>query len=62
MEQARENLGALGWRLSSGELRQLEYAAQESPRKMIQNVFQTRSVPPQFVKAYITFDYGWSTS
>ncbi|KAK6936632.1 NADP-dependent oxidoreductase domain [Dillenia turbinata] len=32
-----ENLGALGWRLSSDELLQLEYAAHESPGKMIQN-------------------------
>ncbi|RDY05443.1 Pyridoxal reductase, chloroplastic [Mucuna pruriens] len=42
MKQAEENLGALGWRLSSGELLQLEYAANESPRRMIQNIFQTR--------------------
>ncbi|MCL7048105.1 hypothetical protein MKW94_008335 [Papaver nudicaule] len=41
VKQVKENLGALGWRLSSDELLQLEYAAQESPRKMIQNVFQT---------------------
>lgn len=49
MKQAEENLGALGWRLSSEELLQLEYAAGESPRKMIQNVFQTRSIPSQNV-------------
>lgn len=42
VKQAQENLGSLGWRLSTGELLQLEYAARESPRKMIQNVFQTR--------------------
>ncbi|GMP70701.1 hypothetical protein CsSME_00029439 [Camellia sinensis var. sinensis] len=42
VKQAEENLGALGWRLSSDELLQLEYAALESPRKMIQNIFQTR--------------------
>ncbi|KAI5405456.1 Pyridoxine 4-dehydrogenase, variant 3 [Lathyrus oleraceus] len=40
--QAEENLGALDWRLSSDEILQLEYAAQESPRRMIQNIFQTR--------------------
>jgi len=40
--QAEENLGALGWRLSSNELLQLEDAAQQSPRRMIQNIFQTR--------------------
>ncbi|KAI5347258.1 PREDICTED: aldo/keto reductase [Prunus dulcis] len=42
VKQAEENLGALGWRLSSQELLQLEYAARESPQKMIQNIFQTR--------------------
>ncbi|XP_034925429.1 pyridoxal reductase, chloroplastic isoform X2 [Populus alba] len=42
VKQAEENLGALGWRLSSDELLQLEYAASESPQKMIQNIFQTR--------------------
>ncbi|XP_021909501.1 pyridoxal reductase, chloroplastic [Carica papaya] len=42
LKQAEENLGALGWRLSSDELLQLEYAARESPGKMIQNIFQTR--------------------
>uniref|UniRef100_A0A2P2K7T0 Uncharacterized protein MANES_01G038700 n=4 Tax=Rhizophora mucronata TaxID=61149 RepID=A0A2P2K7T0_RHIMU len=42
VKQAEENLGALGWRLSSDELLQLEYTASESPQKMIQNIFQTR--------------------
>ncbi|XP_011625167.1 pyridoxal reductase, chloroplastic isoform X2 [Amborella trichopoda] len=42
VRQAEENLGALGWRLSLDEMLQLESAAQESPRKMIQNIFQTR--------------------
>ncbi|XP_041011903.1 pyridoxal reductase, chloroplastic isoform X3 [Juglans microcarpa x Juglans regia] len=42
VKQAEENLGALGWRLSSGELVQLENAARESPQRMIQNIFQTR--------------------
>lgn len=42
VKQAKENLGALGWRLSSDEMLQLECAARESPRKMIQNIFQTR--------------------
>ncbi|XP_030460335.1 pyridoxal reductase, chloroplastic isoform X1 [Syzygium oleosum] len=40
--QAEENLGALGWRLSASEILQLENAAEESPKKMIQNIFQTR--------------------
>ncbi|KAK8516098.1 hypothetical protein V6N13_025625 [Hibiscus sabdariffa] len=42
VKQAEENLGALGWRLSSNELLQLDYAAGESPRRMIQNIFQTK--------------------
>ncbi|KAL0321603.1 UNVERIFIED_CONTAM: Pyridoxal reductase, chloroplastic [Sesamum calycinum] len=42
IKQAEENLGALGWQLTSDELLQLEYAALESPRKMVQNIFQTR--------------------
>ncbi|KAK4384798.1 Pyridoxal reductase, chloroplastic [Sesamum angolense] len=41
IKQAEENLGALGWQLTSEELLQLEYAALESPRKMVQNIFQT---------------------
>ncbi|KAM0934414.1 putative pyridoxine 4-dehydrogenase [Dioscorea sansibarensis] len=42
VEQAEENLGSLGWRLSPDEIFELESAAKESPRKMIQNIFQTR--------------------
>ncbi|GJT86005.1 pyridoxal reductase, chloroplastic [Tanacetum coccineum] len=42
VKQAEENLGALGWKLKANELDQLEYAARQSPGKMIQNVFQTR--------------------
>ncbi|XP_021627017.1 pyridoxal reductase, chloroplastic isoform X2 [Manihot esculenta] len=42
VKQVEENLGALGWQLSSDELLQLESAASESPQKMIQNIFQTR--------------------
>ncbi|KAE9451788.1 hypothetical protein C3L33_16328, partial [Rhododendron williamsianum] len=42
VRQAEENLGALGWRLTSDELLQLEDSARKSPRKMIQNIFQTR--------------------
>ncbi|KAL4421934.1 hypothetical protein ABPG77_007876 [Micractinium sp. CCAP 211/92] len=42
LAQARENLGALGWRLSEGEVRALNEAADLVPRAMQQNVFQTR--------------------
>ncbi|XP_074584416.1 pyridoxal reductase, chloroplastic [Curcuma longa] len=40
--QANENLGALGWRLSSDEVLELESAAMSSSKKMIQNIFQTK--------------------
>ncbi|RWV85170.1 hypothetical protein BHE74_00027803 [Ensete ventricosum] len=42
VKQAEENLGSLGWRLSSDEIFELESAAKSSPKKMIQNIFQTR--------------------
>ncbi|KAF4350386.1 hypothetical protein G4B88_030904 [Cannabis sativa] len=38
VKQAEENLGALGWRLSSEEVLKLEYAASEAPKKMVQNM------------------------
>ncbi|KAK9060846.1 hypothetical protein SSX86_018026 [Deinandra increscens subsp. villosa] len=41
VKQAEENLGAVGWKLRPSELDELEYAARDSPAKMIQNVFQT---------------------
>ncbi|XP_072962823.1 pyridoxal reductase, chloroplastic [Typha angustifolia] len=41
VEQAEENLGSLGWRLSSSEILELDSAAKASPTKMIQNIFQT---------------------
>ena len=41
-QQARENLGALGWSLSAGEIAELERAAQRCERRMVQNAFQTR--------------------
>lgn len=42
LNQAKENLGALGWRLSAGEVAALEEAADRVPRQMQQNVFQTK--------------------
>ncbi|GBF91660.1 hypothetical protein Rsub_03964 [Raphidocelis subcapitata] len=41
LEQARDNLGALGWRLSEGECRELEAAAARCKGRMVQNIFQT---------------------
>lgn len=40
--QAKQNLGALGWRLSAGEVAALEAAADRVPRAMQQNIFQTK--------------------
>ncbi|KAH0436098.1 hypothetical protein IEQ34_026479 [Dendrobium chrysotoxum] len=42
VRQAEENLGSLGWRLSSDEISELESAARDCPGKMIQNIFQTQ--------------------
>lgn len=42
LQQAKENLGALGWRLSDGEVRALNEAADRVPRGMVQNIFQTQ--------------------
>lgn len=39
--QAEDNLGALGWRLNGEEVARLESAAEQAPRAMIQNIFQT---------------------
>jgi len=41
LAQARDNLGALGWRLSEGECGELEAAAARCRGRMVQNVFQT---------------------
>lgn len=40
--QAEDNLGALGWRLSDGEVRALSDAADGCDGRMIQNIFQTK--------------------
>ncbi len=42
LAQAQENLGALGWRLSSGEVAELDTAAGRIKKGMVQNVFQTK--------------------
>lgn len=40
--QAEENLGALGWKLDAGEVEALDQAVKQSPKQMVQNIFQTR--------------------
>lgn len=42
LQQAQENLGALGWRLSSGEVAELDSAAARCNKQMVQNIFQTQ--------------------
>lgn len=42
LKQAQENIGALGWRLSEGEIEELDGTAANVDRKMVQNIFQTR--------------------
>ncbi|MBN3880172.1 MULTISPECIES: aldo/keto reductase [unclassified Nostoc] len=42
VEQAKENLGALGWQLDAGEIAELDRAAANSDKKMVQNIFQTK--------------------
>ena len=42
LAQAQQNVGALGWRLSVGEVDELDRAATASDKKMVQNIFQTR--------------------
>jgi pyridoxine 4-dehydrogenase len=41
-EQAQQNIGALGWKLDSGEVEELDKAAARVDKKMVQNIFQTK--------------------
>ncbi|MBG1262882.1 aldo/keto reductase [Nostoc commune] len=42
VEQARENIGALGWQLNANEIVELDRAAANADKKMVQNIFQTK--------------------
>ena len=42
LQQAQQNVGALGWVLSDGEVAELDNTAAKSEKKMVQNIFQTR--------------------
>lgn len=42
VEQARDNIGALGWRLDNSEIAELDRVAASTEKKMVQNIFQTR--------------------
>jgi Predicted oxidoreductases (related to aryl-alcohol dehydrogenases) len=41
LDQAKDNLGALGWYLDSGEVAALDQAVMRSNQQMVQNIFQT---------------------
>lgn len=41
LAQARENLGALGWRLSQEEIEGLDEAAAKIKKQSVQNIFQS---------------------
>jgi pyridoxine 4-dehydrogenase len=42
VEQARENIGALGWQLDVNEILELDKTAASVEKKMVQNIFQTK--------------------
>ncbi|MFM7191758.1 MAG: aldo/keto reductase, partial [Microcystaceae cyanobacterium] len=42
VKQAQENIGATGWLLDAGEVAELDRIAQQLPKKMVQNIFQSR--------------------
>lgn len=42
VEQARENIGALGWQLDASEVVDLDRMAANAGKKMVQNIFQTK--------------------
>lgn len=42
VEQAQQNIGALGWQLDAGEMAELDQAAANVDKPMVQNVFQTK--------------------
>ncbi len=42
IEQAQQNIGALGWQLDSGEVEELDRVAASLEKKMVQNIFQTK--------------------
>ncbi|BAU64736.1 Aldo/keto reductase [Stanieria sp. NIES-3757] len=42
LQQAQENLGALGWYLDAGEVEELDKAAAKVDKAMVQNIFQSK--------------------
>ena len=42
VEQAKQNIGALGWQLDAGEVEELDRAAAKVDKTMVQNIFQSK--------------------
>lgn len=42
LEQARQNIGALGWQLTSAEVSELDKASASCTKQMVQNIFQSK--------------------
>lgn len=42
LDQAQENIGALGWQLGAGEVAELDQVAGSLDKTMVQNIFQSR--------------------
>ena len=42
LAQAQANIGALGWRLDTGEVAELDTAVKRCDKQMVQNIFQTK--------------------
>ncbi len=42
VEQAKENIGALGWSLDAGEIEELDRSTASLDKVMVQNIFQTK--------------------
>lgn len=42
LDQATENLGAIGWHLTESEVSDLDIFAERTDGKMVQNIFQTK--------------------
>ena len=42
MKQATDNLSALQWKLTAQEIADLDFLAENTQGKMVQNIFQTR--------------------
>ena len=50
LKQAKENIGALGWFLSDGEVIELDHVADRVEKKMVQNIFQTKWDKSKYLK------------